>query len=489
MDKRTAQAGAGRRGGRVIRHPAGMSPPDAATDLTRFRAALYATGLGHRTDSLFETLDAVLTAVGPETLVRLSLAPGFRRAGRACPTRWPPGRCTPTWCAPCCCDRCHRSPPGTLLRPLWVVDASTWPRPEARTSPERTYCHRVTAGVPQTGIVAGWEYQWLVAIPEAQGSWVLPLDVTAAPPSRAAPAPPGARPTALALRQVRAAARPLSSSDALRPVVTFDRSYDPVGLARAQQEPAGLAVDVLVRLASHRVLYRDPGPYAGPGRPRTHGPVFRLKEPTTHGPPTRAATLEHPDYGTVVVRAWAALHVQRAADAPFTVVQVQVGRLPRRERPPAPLWLAWIGEPAPADLHLIWRWYLRRFTVEHGLRFAKQTLGWTTVRPRDPATADRWTWLVALAFWQLWLARPLAAAARLPWEAPQPPQRLSPGRVRRAFPGLFVQIGTPARPPTPRGKSPGRPRGYTPGPHPRCAVVRRTPTRPTRRQKQRRTPA
>jgi hypothetical protein len=37
---------------------------------------------------------------------------------------------------------------------------------------------------------------------------------------------------------------------------------------------------------------------------------------------------------------------------------------------------------------------LRRFVVEHAFRFVKQTLGWTTVRPRHPAAADRWTWLV-----------------------------------------------------------------------------------------------
>ena len=116
--------------------------------------------------------------------------------------------------------------------------------------------------------------------------------------------------------------------------------------------------------------WRNPGPYPGRGRPRTHGAVFRFKDPTTQGPPDRAATLASPEYGTVVVRAWCRLHVRHAPDAPFTVVCVQVGRLPRRERPPAPLWLAWVGGPLPDDLHLVWRWYLRRFTVEHGLRFA-----------------------------------------------------------------------------------------------------------------------
>ena len=111
--------------------------------------------------------------------------------------------------------------------------------------------------------------------------------------------------------------------------------------------------------------------------------------------------------------------------------------------------------------------------MEHGFRFLKQVLGWTTVRPAAPAAADRWTWLLALALWQLWLARALVADQRLPWERPLPPARLTPGRVRRAFTGLLGALGTPARPPKPRGKAPGRRPGQCPGPHPRHPVVRR----------------
>jgi len=139
-----------------------------------------------------------------------------------------------------------------------------------------------------------------------------------------------------------------SPADAARPVVPLDSGYDPVGIARAQHEPAGLAVDAVVRVASHRVFFPDPGPYSGKGRPRIHGTVFRCKAATTHGPPVRQATLEDPDYGTVTVKAWPGLHVRHAPAAPFTVVQVQMGRLPRRERPPTPLWLAWLSGALPA---------------------------------------------------------------------------------------------------------------------------------------------
>jgi len=198
-----------------------------------------------------------------------------------------------------------------------------------------------------------------------------------------------------------------------------------------------------------------------------------LRDPQTHGTPDRSATTPHPVYGQVAVDAWTNLHTRTAPHTTLTVIRVCVERLPGQRRPPHPLWLAWIGGPLPDDLHQVWQWYLRRFTVEHAFRFAKQHLGWTTVRLRSPTAADRWTWLVAAVFWQLWLARPVVAEHRLPWERPRPAERLTPGRVQRAFGGLLVTLGTPARVPQPRGKSPGRHPGQRPEPAPRFPVAHR----------------
>ncbi len=56
---------------------------------------------------------------------------------------------------------------------------------------------------------------------------------------------------------------------------------------------------------------------------------------------------------------------------------------------------------------------MRRFDLEHTFRLFKQVLGWTAPNLRDPAAADRWTWLIIACHAQLWLARPLAADLRL----------------------------------------------------------------------------
>src|SRR3712207_1902060 len=106
----------------------------------------------------------------------------------------------------------------------------------------------------------------------------------------------------------------------------------------------------------------------------------------------------------------------------------------------------------------------RRFDLEHTFRFLKQALGWTTPRVRHPAQADRWTWLVVAAFTQLRLARAGVEDRRLPWERRYDTGRLlTPIRVHRVVWALLAQLGTPAKPPKPRGRSPGRPKGRLSG--------------------------
>ena len=349
-------------------------------------------------------------------------------------------------------------------RPLWVIDGTNWPRPAARASADRTWEYRPLPGWPQSGVVPAWAYQWLVATPDVSGSWVLPLDV-----QRRGPTAKSA--TEVALEQI-AAVRQAQGAGAPRPVVTLDSGYDLETLAQATVD-----ADLLVRLAKKRVVYRAPERRPGRGRPRLHGEAFRLADQDTYGQPQQATQLAHPAYGAVTIQVWTELHVSGAPQAPFSVIRVQVERLPNKKLPPRPLWLAWIGGPLPADLSTLWRWYLRRFTVEHAFRFFKQTLGWTTVRPRHADAADRWSWLIAAACWQLWLARPLVSEVRLPWEHPRPDGLVTPGQVQRHFSGILLRVGTPARAPRKRGKSPGRQKGHRPVPPLHYEVARRPPKR------------
>jgi hypothetical protein len=128
--------------------------------LIHFREELY-DSLSLRQDSLFELADAVLTSPQRSTLGRLSLTAAFRRL-------WP-STCDALADGSIDVTRLRILFTHTLAdsavvdgRPLWVIDGTNWPRPAARSSPERTWEYRPLPGRPQSGIVPAWAYQWLV---------------------------------------------------------------------------------------------------------------------------------------------------------------------------------------------------------------------------------------------------------------------------------------------------------------------------------------
>src|SRR5207248_2271823 len=84
-----------------------------------------------------------------------------------------------------------------------------------------------------------------------------------------------------------------------------------------------------------------------------------------------------------------------------------------------------------------------------GARFAKQALLWDQPRLRTPEQFERWTQIVAIVHDLLVLARPLIQAKRQPWERSSRP--VTPQQLRRAMAPILATLGTPARPPQPRG--------------------------------------
>ncbi len=143
-----------------------------------------------------------------------------------------------------------------------------------------------------------------------------------------------------------------------------------------------------------------------------------------------------------------------------TVIRLDVDRLPSGAIP-KPVWL-WhsVVDLDAGEVEVLWQAFLRRFDIEHTFRMLKQTLGWNVPKLRDPAAADRWTWLLLTAYTQLRLARELTIDIRRPWEKPSAPQRLTPARVRRGFRHLRRKTACPARAPKPSRPGPGRPAGH-----------------------------
>jgi len=193
-------------------------------------------------------------------------------------------------------------------------------------------------------------------------------------------------------------------------VVAADGSY---GNHRFLAPLRDEACALVVRLRRDRVLYRAPGPYQGRGRPRQHGARFAFKEPQTWGVPQQEATFHDDTFGQVTLQLWHDLHARQDAETPFRVLRVQSHQ--ERDTPPAALWLAWQG-PSDQDAVAIWRFFQYRQPIESSIRFRKQALYWTTPAFQSNEADQRWSWLVTLAHWTLYLARDLVQDQPLPWQ-------------------------------------------------------------------------
>ncbi len=131
-------------------------------------------------------------------------------------------------------------------------------------------------------------------------------------------------------------------------------------------------------------------------------------------------------WGTVQNQHWAGLHFRLAAAHSLQLLRITVAGKGTVKRAPQPMWSGWLGEEMPA-LEQTWRCYLRRFAVDHWNRFAKQRLHWTSPHFSTTAQAERWSDLMPLLSWQLWLARESVLDNPLPWQKSQ--IELTPGRV------------------------------------------------------------
>ena len=417
--------------------------------LKAFRQEAY-KHLGKARDATFELTDAVLLTRTAYCLADLSLSPVFRR-------RWPsiyealqdsrPQRNK--------LMQLYIKQMPTDVRPLLAGDHTVWPRPNAVTLQERTiehYCTNVPGNRP---ITKGQGYSTLAWIPDAAGSWALPL--------RHERITSWENPIQKAVWQLTQVCRYLPA----RPITLWDSEY---GCAPFILKTAEIAADKLIRLRSNLCLWGAPPAYSGKGRPRIHGDKFKLNDQTTWTQAVESLEVDDPKLGRLRIHLWRDLHFRACAKYPMLLLQV--GRLHEKSsgKVSKPLWLVWVGEEMP-PLSEVWRLYLRRFTVDHWYRFIKQRLHWTLPKLSTKQQCERWSDLMPLLSWELWLAHEIVADKPLPWQHSQ--LQLTPGRVAQAMGGVLAAMGTPAHPPKPRGKSPGWPTGKQRQPRTRYPVVKK----------------
>jgi hypothetical protein len=415
-----------------------------------------------RKDALFESLDASCQNGHFITFPLLSQVEVHRRKWHSLYKAIELGRLDANWLSS---FLAQQVPPKGIQ--YFALDGTAWPRPRARTLDDRQYVYHPTAAVNGGSVCIGYPYSLLDWVPEAHTSWSLSVSVERIASHETA--------REVGIAQIQALSQARQASSQGLDIVAADGKYGNAGFLRPLQ---GQNCGLVVRLRKDRVLYH---PTEQPekrkrGRPRIHGQRFAFKEPDTWGPPDEEECFEHPRLGQVQLQRWNGLHGKLDADVPFDVIRARVHL--ERDKAPQPLWLAWqapavMPQDVVLDTRTIWQAYVHRWPVEPSIRFRKQHLGWTRPQFQDKHSGDRWSWLVALAVWLFYLARPIVKDCPLPWQKPQ--QKLTPQRVQQAFPVIFQQFGTPARAPKVRGKPPGWPKGRSRTPKARFKVVKKQP--------------
>ena len=401
--------------------------------LIKFRQQAYQR-LGKAKDATFELMDALLTTRKADCLAEFSLSPFFRR-------KWPS-----TYEA-----LEDTRPNANQLMKLYLrqipkqepvllaIDHTVWGRAEAKTLKDRTYQHQSKSYRQR---IVGQGYSTIAWIPEGKGSWALPL--------RNERITSFETPISKGVWQLRQVCRNLNQ----KVLVVLDSGY---GNGSWVKQTADIGVSKLMRIRSNCCLYAKPPAYSGRGAPKKHGEKFKVNDPKTWSRVNQSVEIDDPKLGRLRINQWQELHFRSAASEHLSLIQVERLKPSKSGQQYRPLWLVWVGEQF-LPLEQIWSQYACRFYLEHWYRLAKQRLHWTLPNLSTPEQSQRWSHLMPLMTWQLWVAQDLVEQHCLPWQSQQ--SNLTPQRVAQSMFSLLVEIGTPTCAPKTRGKSPGWPKGH-----------------------------
>ena len=410
----------------------------------KFRQETYQM-LGKAKDATFELMDSVMTTRNASCLGEFSLSPLFRRKWSSTYEALQDGRPNRNKLM-----RRYVQEIPVSKYVLLGIDHTAWVRRGAKTLKDRTYEHQASS---HNSVTIGQGYSTIAWIPEKQGSWALPLRherITSyeKPISKAA----------WQLKQV-------SQQFEQKVLVVLDSEY---GNGSWVNQTGEIPVSKLMRIRSNCCLWSKPKSYSGMGRPRKHERKFKVNDSKTWWSANEIVEVDDLKLGKLKISKWDNLHFRTAADHDMSLIQVQRLDSQGVAQKRRPLWLVWVGEQF-LELKDIWQQYARRFRVDHWYRFAKQRLHWRAT-PRRRKTqgnarawtlpnfstakqSERWSDLMPLMTWQLWLAKDVVEDFHLPWQSPL--KNLTPGRVAQSLFSLLVEIGTPTTLPKLRGKSPG----------------------------------
>lgn len=366
---------------------------------------------------------------------------------------------------------------------LFAADTTPYPRPYARTLPERGYIYQPNTIKGNKPINVGHCYSILSILPEKEidshAAWAVPLSA-----KRVSLVKSG---TDIASEQIQSV-----MSDSSLPmheklcVLVGDTEYSRRSFLEQQSKHKNLVV--IARVRSNRIFYQSPlvgELHKKRGCPKKYGTRFDLADAETwHATDETTILFQTTRKGrhlSVTIQAWHQMLMRGSKQEkmyrhPFTLLRIHVtddtGNSVWK-----PMWLIIIGdrrqEISPTVAYHSFR---QRFDIEHMFRFAKQRLLMTQFQTPDVVHEENWILLVMLSYVQLWAAKDLATYLPRPWERPHDttnPPIVTPSVIQRDFHRIISQIGKPGASPKPRGISSGRVVGHTQPKRPVHPVVKK----------------
>lgn len=444
---------------------------------TQFRNALYRT-LPWMADAIMDLIDALASNQGCQSVIALSESPQFRRVHgsvfKAIAALRAKGGVR---------KKALQAREQRLRRPIapllehpregdpWVLSADGTPiaRCHAPTLSDRSYVHQAQAVPGQRPVTIGHEYSLAMLLPareQGEPIWGLPLAAARVATSTSA--------VAVASEQIKALVTDpqLPMAEELT-VAVADSHYSQAGFVGPLASQPNLVT--LTRLRRSRVLYRAPEAKTPgtSGRPKRYGAKLRpgTAESLSQATENMALTVNiGKEERTVEIYRWNDLilkgqHEQRTVSQPCDVVLVTVCGRDGRPCYSQDLALVLVGDRRrEIAAEAAFRIYRRRFDQEHAHRVLRRNLLLDRFQTPETRSEEAWVDLVILAYQMLYAAHHLVSSVRRPWEpkvttgADLPSKsapRLSSSQVQRGIARVFVEYGTPARPPKPRGKPPG----------------------------------
>ncbi|MCP4064059.1 MAG: transposase, partial [Gammaproteobacteria bacterium] len=455
------------------------------TNLKQFRTSLY-QNINNRADSLMDLLDAMCSVANARSVVEYCLAACYRRSYSTIFKAIDEMRLAPMWLP----YQLGPYLPVPKKWPFWllIADVTPGPRPYAQTLEDRGMVYQPEVVKGKLPVTIGHQYSTVALGLEPEvgvsHSWVLPL-LTERVATSEDKEMTGAKQIEMLLQDTK-----LPFGLELT-VEVGDSGYSKRAYLHAHRKFPNLVT--VVRVRGNRTFYQQYVPTEeemenpSKGRPRSYGERFSLSDPKTWTEADDTLTLWETSRRGKVYR----VEVQACHNLlmtgkhkpkrlpmhryPFTLVRIM--RYDEEGNPAfkRPLWLLVMGARRhELTLEHIYQAYSCRFDIEHFFRFGKQKLLLVDFQTPDVQREENWWQLVHIAYAQLWMARHVADALPRPWERNLPAMKqplISPTLVQRDFPRIIRQLGTPAKPPKPRGISPGRRKGMKLPKRPRQKVV------------------